>query len=95
MVFANTNLKSNTLCCQLDLAPTLCELLGLESSDEYIGQSLLSSKFEERSIGLLNNQKLYYQSDSFEFVENLSEPATTTIVIQKWINNLTSHQDSK
>ncbi len=89
------NLKSNTLCCQLDLAPTLCELLGLESSDEYIGQSLLSSKFEERSIGLLNNQKLYYQSDSFEFVENLSEPATTTIVIQKWINNLTSHQDSK
>ncbi len=74
--------------CQLDIAPTLCYLLGLEIPQEQIGQNLLSSNYIPRSIGILNRETLFFQSENFEFTESLSRPATSTIAIKKWINNL-------
>lgn len=82
------SINENTLCCQLDIAPTLCELLGFPIPKEYMGQSLLSSEFKNRSIGLLNNETLFFQSESLEFAENISNVATSTIAIRKWLNNL-------
>lgn len=82
------DLNSDTLCCQLDLAPTLCYLLGLEIPIEYMGQNLLSPDFKPRSIGILNNERLFFQSEELEFSENLINPATSTTAIKKWINNL-------
>lgn len=82
------NLKSDTLSCQLDISPTLCYLLGLEIPGEHMGQNLLSPDFKPRSIGILNNERLFFQSEILEFSENLTHPATSTTAIKKWINNL-------
>ena len=76
------------LCCQLDIAPTLCELLGFDIPKEYMGQSLLSENFKPRSIGILNNERIFFQSEKLNFSESLINPATDTVVIRKWINNL-------
>ena len=84
------NLNQDLLCCQLDIAPTLCELLGLDIPKEYMGQSLLSENFKPRSIGILNNETVFFQSEKLNFSENLINPATETVVIRKWINNLTA-----
>ena len=80
------------LCCQLDIAPTLCELLGFEIPKEYMGQSLLSENFKSRSIGILNNEKVFYSSPDLVFSDSLTSPATDTVVIRKWINNLSAKQ---
>lgn len=85
---AFNNLNKDMLCCQLDIAPTLCELLGFDIPKEYMGQSLLSDNFKPRSIGILNNERVYFQSEKLNFSENLIKPATDTVVIRKWINNL-------
>ena len=82
------NLDKNMLCCQLDIAPTLCELLGFDIPKEYMGQSLLSENFKPRSIGILNNERIFFQSEKLNFSESLINPATDTVVIRKWINNL-------
>ncbi len=82
------NLDKNMLCCQLDIAPTLCELLGFDIPKEYMGQSLLSENFKPRSIGILNNERIFFQSEKLNFSESLIKPATETVVIRKWINNL-------
>jgi phosphoglycerol transferase MdoB-like AlkP superfamily enzyme len=82
------NLREDKLCCQLDIAPTLCELLGFDIPKEYMGQSLLSEKFVSRSIGILNNERVFMQSENMSFADNLINPATNTLVIRKWINNL-------
>lgn len=82
------NLNSNLLCCQLDIAPTLCYLLGLEIPCEHMGQNLLSPDFYPRSIGILNNQSIFFQSEKLELSESLINPATSSIAIKKWINNL-------
>ena len=86
------NLNQDLLCCQLDIAPTLCELLGFDIPKEYMGQSMLSEKFKPRSIGILNNETVFFQSEKLNFSENLINPATETLVIRKWINNLTAKQ---
>ena len=82
------NLNSDLLCCQLDIAPTLCYLLGLEIPCEHMGQNLLSPDFYPRTIGILNNESIFFQSEKLEFSESLINPATSTIAIKKWINNL-------
>jgi hypothetical protein len=82
------NLDKDMLCCQLDIAPTLCELLGFDIPKEYMGQSLLSENFKPRSIGILNNERIFFQSEKLNFSESLIKPATETVVIRKWINNL-------
>lgn len=82
------NLREDKLCCQLDIAPTLCELLGFDIPKEYMGQSLLAEKFISRSIGILNNERVFMQSENMSFADNLINPATNTLVIRKWINNL-------
>ena len=82
------------LCCQLDIAPTLCELLGFDIPKEYMGQSLLSENFIPRSIGILNNERVFFQSEKLTFSESLINPATETVVIRKWINNLWSEPDA-
>ena len=84
------NIREDELCCQLDIAPTLCELLGLGIPNEYMGQSLLSESFKSRSIGILNSEIVYYSSPKFDFSDSLTSPATDTVVIRKWINNLTA-----
>ncbi|MBQ3643351.1 MAG: sulfatase-like hydrolase/transferase [Candidatus Riflebacteria bacterium] len=86
------NLKEDELCCQLDIAPTLCELLNFEIPKEYMGQSLLSESFKPRSIGILNNGKVFYSSPDLVFSDSLTSPATDTVVIRKWINNLSAKQ---
>lgn len=86
------NLMEEELCCQLDIAPTLCELLGFEIPKEYMGQSLLSENFKPRSIGILNNEKVFYSSPDLVFSDSLTSPATDTVVIRKWINNLSAKQ---
>ena len=86
------DLNKDILCCQLDIAPTLCELLGFDIPKEYMGQSLLSDNYKPRSIGVLNNEKIFYISEKLYFSENLINPATETVVIRKWINNLTAKQ---
>ena len=83
-------LNTTRLCCQLDIAPTLCELLGFDIPKEYMGQSLLSDNFKPRSIGILNNEKLFFQSGNIKFFESLVKPATDTLAIRKWINNLSA-----
>lgn len=85
---AFSSLQTDKLCCQLDIAPTICELLGTPIPEQYMGHSLLDNSFAGRSIGILNNETLFFQSDKLEFSEKLSEPATQTIAIKKWINNL-------
>lgn len=82
------DINEDVLCCQLDIAPTLCELLGFETPKEYMGQSLLSENFKPRSIGILNNERVFFQSERLNFSENMINPATETVVIRKWINNL-------
>lgn len=81
-------INEDVLCCQLDIAPTLCELLGFDIPKEYLGQSLLSENFKPRSIGILNNETVFFQSEKLNFSESLINPATETVVIRKWINNL-------
>ena len=88
------NLDKDMLCCQLDIAPTLCELLGFDIPKEYMGQSLLSENFIPRSIGILNNERVFFQSEKLTFSESLINPATETVVIRKWINNLWSEPDA-
>ena len=88
-------IDKDVLCCQLDIAPTLCELLGLDIPKEYMGQSLLSENFKPRSIGILNNETVFFQSEKLNFSENLINPATETVVIRKWINNLWAESDTQ
>ena len=88
-------LKQDLLCCQLDIAPTLCELLGFDIPKEYMGQSLLSENFKPRSIGILNNETVFFQSEKLNFSENLIVPATETVVIRKWINNLLANSEHR
>ncbi len=85
------DINEDVLCCQLDIAPTLCELLGFDIPKEYMGQSLLSENFKPRSIGILNNETVFFQSEKLNFSENLIKPATETVAIRKWINNLLAH----
>ncbi len=83
-----TDLDTNKLCCQLDVAPTLCQLLGLPIPDQYMGHSLLDKSFKGRNIGILNNETIFFQSEELDFSESLTAPATKTSAIKKWINNL-------
>ena len=53
-------LNTEILCCQLDIAPTLCNILGLDTPDEYMGENLLSPDFKPRSIGILNSESLFF-----------------------------------
>ena len=85
---AFADLETNKLCCQLDIAPTICQILGMPIPEQYMGHSLLDKNFKGRNIGILNNETVFFQSDKFDFSESLSEPATKTIAIKKWINNL-------
>ena len=81
-------LNKDVLCCQLDIAPTLCELLGFDIPKEHMGQSLLSENFKPRSIGILNKERIFFQSEELNFNENIINPATESVVLRKWINNL-------
>ena len=83
-----SSLQTDKLCCQLDIAPTICQLLGMSIPEQHMGHSLLDRNFKGRSVGILNNETVFFQSEELEFSESLSAPATQTLAIKKWINNL-------
>ena len=99
LIFISTNLtplaniSSKKKYCQIDIAPTICDLIGYPKSKEHQGNSMLQADFPSRSIGILNQNSVFVQTDDITFEESLSSPATNTKAILKWINNLNSFQD--
>lgn len=82
-----STLDQQQICCQLDLAPTICSLIGQPTPPEHMGRNLLE-KASNRSIGILNNKTIFFHSENYDFSENMNNPATQTAYIKKWINNL-------
>lgn len=99
LIFVTTNSKSlekidkSKKYCQIDLAPTICNLIDYPVPEEYQGNSMFNPDFPSRAIGVLNKGSVYYQNDSSMFIESLANPATSTKAIVKWVNNLNSFQN--
>lgn len=78
------------MACQLDLAPTICQLTGSSQSPHFLGQSLLDKSSVSRSIGYHDSTIQIIASGSqllvFPYNSNV-KPATA---IDKWIHNLKS-----
>lgn len=84
---ALNNLNPDKICCQLDLAPTICDLSGLNPSDQLLGQSLLNSSVPARRIGYYNDT-LYLHGPNIMLQQDISEQNTNPPALKKWINNI-------
>ncbi|MGM0600246.1 MAG: LTA synthase family protein [Candidatus Rifleibacteriota bacterium] len=81
-------MSTNKKFCQIDLAPTICHLLGLPVPDSFIGQSMLNPNARSRILGI-DNDKIILRNEKKEYSLELNEKRTNQ-AIEKWLNNLTA-----
>lgn len=80
LIFISKNLKplagldSSTYASQIDLAPTLLCLLGIQPPEQFIGRNLLQYYPEKDSALGFFGDKAYYYSRFVKFVDKIDEP---------------------
>ncbi len=68
------NLRYSTYASQIDLAPTLLCLMGIQPPERFIGRNLLQDYYEpDNALGFFGD-KAYYFSRSLSFVDKVDEP---------------------
>lgn len=80
--------------CQLDLAPTLCSLGGIEAPDFFLGQSIINENAVSRKIGL-HNDLLMISSPIINYEAPINSTIGSDSVLKKWILNLYAKQAGK
>ncbi len=75
------------LSCQLDLAPTLCHLAGIEIPESFLGHNLLNPASPDRTMGFFNDT-LILRNSSEEIAVDVKAPDIQNDAMTKWINNL-------
>lgn len=79
LIFVSKNLqpldelRNNEFASQIDLAPTLLQLLGLEVPKEFMGRSLLERTDVPYALGYFGG-KAYYWSEERHFVDQMDKP---------------------
>ena len=79
LIFVSKNLlpldklRNNQFASQIDLAPTLLQLLGLDVPKEFMGRSLLESTGVSYALGYFGG-KAYYWSEERHFVDQMDKP---------------------
>ncbi len=81
------NLGSSKMCCQIDLAPTICDLSGLQQPEQFKGNSLLLTRAPERMTGHFNGT-MFWKNDADTFSAKLGDHNFPDPAVQKWLNNL-------
>jgi phosphoglycerol transferase MdoB-like AlkP superfamily enzyme len=95
LIFVSKNLKpfknfnSNKLSCQLDLAPTLCELAGLKVPETFMGQSIISGFQTGRALSM-HQKSMFVEREEKQEATIISIPPAKEqrSSIKKWFNNL-------
>jgi hypothetical protein len=93
LIFVSNNpelkakLTSDKLFCQIDLAPTLCDIFSIKPSEFFIGQSILGSNSIERLIGI-DSDKLHWRNHDDSMVFDLKTQKIGNTAVKKWLNNL-------
>ena len=84
-------LDSGGFASQVDLAPTLLDLVGVPMPPGFVGRSLLGSVSRRFSVGVYRDT-FYYGSAAGSFSEVISGDATTETLrsraVAKWLRNL-------
>lgn len=79
LVFVSSNLvpldslRNNEFASQIDLAPTLLYLLGIDIPEKFMGRVLLQSTYEPYALGYFGG-KAYYWSENRHFVDQMDKP---------------------
>ena len=84
-------INSNKMSCQLDLAPTICQLTGFAESESFIGRSMLKPSAVSRKIGFYNNVLSWDNGENSSKIDLAAEQIDNS-ALQKWINNLFAGQ---
>ncbi len=66
------NLRNNEFASQIDLAPTLLHLLGIEKPSLFMGRNLLVPRDKTYALGYFGGN-FYYWSDSLDFIGELNK----------------------
>ena len=84
-----TNLNSKRFASQIDLAPTLLSIMGVDAPTAFLGNSVLSDS-SGFALGLLDG-KLYYTSEAESFVTSVpTSPVENDVrssAVNKFLNN--------
>lgn len=91
------SLKSDAFASQIDLAPTILEIMGITPPQEFLGTNLLKSRQPAFALGFYRSQEgeqLFYTRADTAFVADLSQHAENTtisaeqkITLKKWFEN--------
>ncbi|EKD83970.1 MAG: hypothetical protein ACD_39C00333G0006, partial [uncultured bacterium] len=73
--------------CQLDLAPTICHLSGIEIPAAFMGHNLLDPYSPGRRMGYFNDNFIF-RNNQDEITIDLRSPDLQDSAMKKWINNL-------
>lgn len=83
LIFVSTNLKpldnlrNQDYASQIDLAPTLLYLLGIDVPDKFMGRNLLQPTELPYALGYFGG-KAYYWSNERHFVDQMDKPVPDT-----------------
>jgi hypothetical protein len=99
LIFISKNKKfwnkisKDKMSCQLDLAPTICDSLGIPIPESFMGQSLFNPDAVSRALGMDNDQVIL-KNEAHEFSFDINKK-TQNRAINKWLNNLKIAPQSK
>ena len=71
------DLRTLEYCSQIDVAPTLLYLLGLEKPSLFMGRNLLQPSSKPYALGYFGG-KAYYWSDGMSFIDQMDKPVPDT-----------------
>ena len=71
------NLRTNEYASQIDLAPTLLYLLGIDVPDKFMGRNLLQPTDIPYALGYFGG-KAFYWSDERHLVDQMDKPVPDT-----------------
>lgn len=71
------NLRNNEYASQIDLAPTLLYILGIEVPEKFMGRNLLAHTELPYALGYFGG-KAYYYSEAMSFVDQMDKPVSDT-----------------
>ncbi len=82
-------LQPKTFCSQIDIAPTICSLLGAMSPQSFLGNNLIDNVIKKTSRLSENENYLYVETASQTIAISLQKnEVSTTRALEKWKNNL-------
>jgi len=80
-------MNADKICCQLDLAPTICYLAKLQQPSTFKGNNILFTSSPDRMLGHFNGT-IFWKNKTDTFSAKLGEISFSDPVIQKWLKNL-------